>query len=116
MRDGGELGRVSLSLALFLPVSTAHILICLELIDIDLYLEEGVVSREERPLLGVEETRTRTIRYLRCGGGPHLHEFVTGGGGGEPKLSFAVEVEFRDGVGGSVSTGQALWGGDGGHG
>jgi len=78
-------------------------------------LEEGVVLREEGPLLGVEETRTRAMGYLRCEGGPHLHEFVTGWWSREPKLSFAVEVEFRDEMERSVSTGWALWGGDGGH-
>ena len=78
-----------------------------------MYLEEGVVSREERPLLVVEETRTRTMRYLRCEGRPHLHEFVTGGGGGEPKLSFVVEVEFADEMERSISTGWSLWGGGG---
>jgi len=56
------------------------------------------------------------VRNLRRECGPHLHEFVTGGWGGEPELSFAVEVEFADEVESSVSTGRALWGGDGGHG
>ena len=44
---------------------------------------------------------------------------MTGERGGEPKLSFAVEVEFgdRDGMESSVvSTGRAVWGGDSGHG
>ena len=54
--------------------------------------------------------------YLRCEGGPHLHEFVTGGRGKEPKLSFAVDVEFTDEMESSVSTGRVLWGGDGDHG
>ena len=64
----------------------------------------------------MEESRTGAVGYLRCEGGPHLHEFVAGGRGGEPKLSFAVEVEFPDEMKTSVSTGRALWGGDGGHG
>lgn len=84
-------------------------------IDFDLNLEERIVAREEGPLLGVEEARTRAVGYLRCEGGPHLHELMTGGRGGEPKLSFAVEVEFPDEMEACVLAGGALWRGDGGH-
>jgi hypothetical protein len=45
------------------------------------------------------------VGYLRCEGGPHLHEFVTGRRGGEAKLSLAVEVEFPDEMETCVSTG-----------
>ena len=85
-------------------------------IDVDLDSEEGVVAREKGSLLGVKEARARAVGYLRCEGGPHLHELVTGRRGGEAKLSLAVEVEFPDKMESSVSTGGALWGGDGGHG
>ena len=85
-------------------------------IDVDLNSEEGVVTREECPLLRVKVARTRAVGYLRWEGGPHLHEFVTGGWGGEPKLSLAVEVEFPDEMETRVPTGRALWRSDGGHG
>ena len=78
-------------------------------------MEEGVVSRKEGQLQEAEETRTRAVGYLRCEGGPHLHELVTSEWGGEPNLPFAVEVEVADEVE-SLSTARALWGGDGGHG
>ena len=63
----------------------------------------------------MKEARAGTVGYLRGEGGPHLHEFVAGGWGGQAKLSFAVEVEFADEMETCVSAGRALWGGDGGH-
>jgi len=53
--------------------------------------------------------------YLRCKGGSHLHEFMTSGWSREPKLLFAIEVEFGDEMERSVSTGWALLGDDHGH-
>ena len=52
--------------------------------------------REEDPLLGEEEAQTRAVGYLRSGGGPHLHQFVASGQGGEAKPLLSVEVEFMD--------------------
>ena len=75
-------------------------------IDVDLNLE-GVAAREEGPLLGVEEARTRAVGYLRGEGGPHLHQFMASGRGGEAKLSLAVEVEFADDMEGCVLAGGA---------
>jgi hypothetical protein len=114
--DGGELWRIGSSLALVPPVRSTEGFVRMGHIDVDMDLEEGVVPREEGALLGVEEARTRTVGYLRCEGGPHLHEFVTSGRGGETKLSLAVEVEFPDEVETRIPTGGALWGSDGGHG
>jgi hypothetical protein len=110
------LWRVGSSLALVLSVGTTQSLTGVGYVDVDLNLEVGIVAREEGPLLRMEEGRARTVGYLRCESGPHLHELVPGRRGGETKLSFAVEVEFPDEVETCVSTGGARWGSDGGHG
>ena len=107
--------RISSGLPLVLPVGTAQGLVRLGQIDVDLNLEEGVVAREEGPLLGVEEARAGAVGYLRGEGGPHLHQLVASGRGGEAKLSLAVEVEFADEMESCVSTGGTLRGSDGGH-
>lgn len=84
-------------------------------IDLDLDPEERVVAREKGALLGVEEGRAMAVRDLGCEGGPHLHELVAGGWGGEAELPLAVEVQFPDEMEACVSAGWALWRSDGGH-
>jgi len=56
------------------------------------------------------------VRDLGCKGGPHLHELVASGWGGEADLSLVVEVQFPDDMGNCVSAGWALWWSNGGHG
>ena len=53
--DGRELWRISSGFALFLPVRTTQGLTRIGNIDVDLNSEEGVIAREERPLLRVKE-------------------------------------------------------------
>ena len=114
--DGGELWGISSSLALFLPVRGTEGLGRVGDVDVDLDPEEGVIAREKGALLRVKEARARAVRDLRCESGPHLHELVAGGRGGESVLALAVEVEFADEMEACVSAGCALWGGDCGHG
>jgi len=99
------LWRFGSGLALFLPVRTARSLVRVWNIDFDLDSEEGVIAREEGPLLRVKEGRARAMGYLRREGRPHLHELVTGRRSGESKLSLAVEVEFPDEMETCVSAG-----------
>jgi hypothetical protein len=114
--DDGKLWDISSSLALFLPVRTTDtMLIFAGIIDVDLNSEKRVIAREEGPFLSMKVTRTRTVGYLGCESGPHLHEVVTGGRGGEAKLPLAVEVEFTDEMETCVSAGWTLWRSSGGH-
>ena len=84
-------------------------------IDVDLNSEKGIISREKGPFLRVKVARAGTMGNLRWEGGPHLHELMTSGWGGEAELSLAVEVEFTNEVESCISAGRALWWGDGGH-